>query len=361
MTQRTLDADKDAPSADAPVARATPAARAGDRAIGAWLLACAACVLAMVLVGGVTRLTRSGLSITQWEPVTGVLPPMGEAAWSDAFAQYKATPEFQAVNASMTLEGFKSIYLVEWGHRLLGRFAGLLFGVPLVWFVARRRLRGVKLVRLLAVFGLGGLQGAVGWWMVKSGLVDVPRVSPYRLATHLLFAVALLGLLVWYGLGELEPATAPDARAATLPRRLGAALVAAIAVTLTWGALMAGLHAGHVAPTFPTMNGAWIPPGMGGYERDLFENPITVHFAHRTLAYATALLAAAVVALAWRTRDALTRRRAVALAVLVGAQLTLGALTVLRHVRIDLASAHQVNAVLVLAAAVALVHRLRAR
>jgi cytochrome c oxidase assembly protein subunit 15 len=296
--------------------------------------------------------------------VTGVLPPIGDAAWNDAFAHYKATPEYSAVNAGMDLAAFKSIYLVEWGHRLLGRVAGLLFGVPLVVFVAKRRLRGARLVRLFAVFGLGGLQGAVGWWMVKSGLVDVPRVSPYRLAAHLLFAVALLGLLVWHAYDEIEPHEHPQPLGAGLgvARWLTRATIAAIVVTLTWGALMAGLHAGHVAPSFPTMNGEWIPAGMGGYERDVFENPMTVHFVHRMLAYVTATLAIVTAGIAWRsTRDALARRRAIALVLLVLAQIALGALTVLRHVRIDLASTHQVNAVLVLACAVMLLHRLRVR
>ena len=331
-----------------------------DRAVGIWLLACAACVVAMVLVGGVTRLTRSGLSITQWDPVTGVLPPIGAHAWEEAFARYRATPEFQTVNTGMDLEGFRSIYLVEWGHRLLGRASGLVFGLPLVWFAVKGRLRGARLLRLVGVFALGGLQGAVGWWMVKSGLVDVPRVSPYRLATHLLFAVSILALLVWHAQRELDPETAPTG-AVTLPRRLAAVAIGAVVVTLTWGALMAGLHAGHVAPSFPTMNGAWIPAGMGGIERDALENPITVHFVHRMLAYGTAAIAIAAAVAAWRaTPDALVRRRAGWLVLLVAGQITLGALTVLSHVRIDLASAHQVNAALLLACAVMLAHRLRA-
>lgn len=335
----------------------------GDRAIGVWLVVCAAFVLAMVLAGGVTRLTRSGLSITQWEPVTGIVPPIGDAAWRDAFAQYEATPEFRAVNADMDLAAFKNIYLIEWGHRLLGRVAGLFFGLPLVWFVARRRLRGRRLVRLAAVFGVGGLQGAVGWWMVRSGLTDVPRVSPIRLATHLLFAVALLGLLAWYAADELDPPDAPAATSGGLaaPRRLTEGLLVALVATLGWGALMAGLHAGYVAPTFPTMNGAWIPPGMGWSPPDLFENPVTVHFLHRTLAYASAALALATAAAAWRSsHDAIVRRRAVALAVVVVGQLALGAFIVLWHVPLALASAHQVNAMLVFSCALVLLHRLRA-
>lgn len=330
----------------------------GDRAVGVWLLACGACVIAMVVVGGITRLTRSGLSITEWNLVTGVLPPIGDSAWADAFSRYQATPEYRAVNSGMDLAAFKSIFLVEWAHRLLGRISGLVFGVPMLWFLVRRRVRGVRLARLIGVFALGGLQGAVGWWMVKSGLVDIPRVSPYRLATHLLFAVAILGALVWLALDELD--TRRAAIASTSARRVARALLVAIVVTLTWGALMAGLHAGLVAPTFPTMNGAWVPPGMGGAERDVFENPITVHFIHRMLAYLTAALAIATAVLAWRASlDPILRRRAGFLALLVAAQITLGALTVLRHVPIGLASAHQVNAVIVFACAVALLHRLR--
>lgn len=332
----------------------------GDRAVGLWLLTCAACVVAMVLVGGVTRLTRSGLSITEWNPVAGALPPMGAHAWEEAFARYRATPEFQTVNHGMDLAAFQRIFLVEWGHRLLGRIAGFVFAVPLVVFAVKGRLRGARLGKLAGIFGLGALQGAVGWWMVKSGLVDVPRVSPYRLATHLLFAVALLALLIWHARDELDTSE-PAPGATSLARRLAALAIGAVVVTLTWGALMAGLHAGHVAPTFPTMNGAWVPVGMGSIERDALENPITVHFVHRLLAYGTAAIAIAAAVTAWRaTPDALVRRRATWLVLLVVGQVTLGALTVLSHVRIDLASAHQVNAALLLACAVTLVHRLRA-
>lgn len=352
---------------DARTRRASPGTgtRArGDRAVGVWLLVCAACVLSMVLAGGITRLTHSGLSITQWQPVTGTIPPIGEPAWSDAFARYKATPEYQAINAGMDIAGYKQIYLVEWGHRLLGRATGVVFAVPLVWFFARRRVRGARLLRLCAVFGLGGLQGAVGWWMVRSGLEGVPRVSPFRLAAHLLVAVVLLGLLVGYALDELDPPGAPAARADRLlwARRLATALLGALGATLVWGALMAGLHAGHVAPTFPTMNGAWIPPGMGDHARDLFENPTTVHFLHRALGYSTAALALATAGVAWRaSRDALVRRRALALALLVATQLVLGVLTVLGHVPVLLAVVHQGNAMLLVACAVMLLRRTRAR
>lgn len=328
-----------------------------DRSIGLWLLGCTLTVLIMVLVGGLTRLTHSGLSITEWNVVTGVLPPLGADAWDRAFSLYQASPEYAHVNHGMSLGEFQEIFLVEWAHRLIGRLVGLVFGLPLLYFALRRRISGPRLLKLLGILSLGGLQGLVGWWMVKSGLVDVPRVSPFRLATHLLLAVALFGLLLWQALGDLERDPPPS-----LPSRmrvLSGATIGLLFITLGWGALMAGLHAGLVAPSFPTMNGAFVPAALKG-GLGIVEDPLTVHFIHRGLAYASAVLALGLCfTTLGSTTDRPARRWAIGLGVLVLLQVGLGALTVLHRVPIGLASLHQVNAVLVFGCAVALLHRCR--
>lgn len=344
-----------------------------SRAVAAWIFAVAAMVLAMVVVGGVTRLTRSGLSIVEWKPVTGALPPIGEGAWLAEFAKYQASPEYRQVNHGMSLEAFKSIFLVEWFHRLLGRLIGVVTFVPLVVFAVRKRLGRRRAGQLGALFLLGGVQGALGWFMVKSGLVDLPRVSPYRLTAHLLMALAIFCGLIWVGLEELG---ALDERAPSAPRRAappllartrrwGTALLVATVLTISWGGFMAGLHAGHVAPTFPTMNGLWIPNGLLGDAPGLatpFENAVAVHFLHRLLAYATAAIAiaagVAALAAARATQGGDRRLRAAAVSVIgaVALQIALGALTVLQHVPVWLASWHQGNGALLLGLSVALLH-----
>ncbi len=326
------------------------------RLVAIWIFTCAAMVLAMVVVGGVTRLTRSGLSIVEWKPITGALPPLTNEQWLAELAKYQASPEYKQVNAGMSLDAFRSIFLVEWFHRLLGRLVGVLTLVPLVLFAARRMLTKRRVAQLGGLFLLGGLQGALGWFMVKSGLVDVPRVSPYRLTAHLLMALAIFAGLLWAGLDELTGERPREARA---PRSV-AALVATAAVTIAWGGLMAGLHAGHVAPTFPTMNGSWIPEGLAGSTPGLatpFESAVAVHFLHRLLAYATAIVGAVAATKVLRApHGRLARGGAIAVLAIVALQITLGALTVLRHVPVWLAAWHQANGALVLGAAVVLAH-----
>ena len=234
--------------------------RARPRALMWWLYGVAALIVVMVAVGGITRLTESGLSITEWKPVTGTLPPLSEAAWQAEFAKYQKIPQFQAHNADMTLAGFKAIYFWEYVHRLLGRVIGMAFALPLLWFALRRQIPRGYGVRLVALFALGGLQGALGWLMVKSGLSVRTEVAPLMLATHLLTALFTLGGLLWTALDLRALARAPLAppRGARLT---GVALVAlaALGVQLFYGALMAGLRAGHAAADWPLMNGrlAW--------------------------------------------------------------------------------------------------------
>ena len=321
----------------------------------------AALVLAMVIVGGATRLTESGLSITEWKLVTGVLPPLSEPSWQAEFDKYKQIPQFTHMNADMTLAGFRTIYFWEWGHRLLGRLLGFAFAVPLAFFWLRGRLTPGLKVTLLALLGLGGLQGAVGWWMVKSGLADRVEVSQYRLALHLLLAALTFTSLVWVATG-LRPA-APEAQ----PPRLRVAALALLAVTLLQiglGALVAGLRAGLTYNTWPLMDGRLIPPWADltrqapGWS-NFFENVTTVQFDHRMTAYALVALA---LWHAWDARRTLpgasVARRGSVIAALVGAQAALGVATLLLAAPLHAALAHQALAMLVLG--MAAVHARRA-
>ncbi|KAB2961921.1 MAG: heme A synthase, partial [Thermoanaerobaculia bacterium] len=324
------------------------------RAIGLWLLACCVALAALVVVGGLTRLTRSGLSIVEWRPVTGVLPPLGEAAWEEAFAQYRETPEYRLVNAGMSLAQFKGIYGWEYAHRLLARAVGVLFLVPLLVFALRRRIDRALAVRLGGVFALGLAQGAMGWYMVASGLVDEPRVSHLRLAAHLGLALALFAALFWLALDQLRARreTRPSSARRGSLAALATALVALVFVQTLAGALVAGTHAGLAFSDFPLMGGAWIPPGMGSLptlRENLLDNVVTLHFTHRALAWA--LLALSGVFL-WRVlRDRRApglRPAAVRLGVALALQFALGVATVVLRVPLALAAAHQAGAVLVL-------------
>ena len=260
-----------------------------DRTIAKWLFAVAALVFCMIVVGGATRLTDSGLSITEWKPIMGAIPPLSGADWDIAFEKYKEIPEFHRVNKDMTLEGFKSIFWWEWAHRFLGRIIGLAFAVPLLVFWQRGMLRPGSGPKLLGVLALGGLQGAIGWYMVSSGLVDRVDVSQYRLALHLGVAFLILGCLVWLALDHWS--IDPDVEDAVLTpgqRKMAVALVAAIFLQVLLGALVAGLKAGLAYNTWPDMNGAVIPAGMGElspWYLNIFENVTPVQFNHRLMAY----------------------------------------------------------------------------
>jgi cytochrome c oxidase assembly protein subunit 15 len=284
------------------------AATTTRRAVGWWLLVMAALVVVQVVLGGITRLTDSGLSITEWKPLLGVIPPTTDAEWSEAFAKYQQIPQFQQLKSHLTPQEFRFIYFWEWFHRLWGRMLGVAFAVPLVVFWRRGLLEGLR-TRLLVLFGLGGLQGLMGWVMVASGLQDLVYVSHLRLAAHFMLAMLLLTALVWVGVEQLGLPGAPVAS-----RRLQTAtrvLFGALALQLTMGALMAGLKAALFAPTWPTINGAWIPSFNGGW---WWNDPLAIHLVHRTLAY---LVALAVVAWWWASRAVLSGARHVALGLVV--------------------------------------------
>ncbi len=325
------------------------------RALARWLFGVAGLVLLMVIVGGITRLTESGLSITEWKPVTGALPPLSDAAWQAEFDKYRTTVQYQALNRGMSLADFQVIYFWEWAHRLLGRMVGLAYALPLAWFAWRRVIPAGYGPRLVALLALGGLQGAIGWWMVQSGLWSGVAVSHLRLAVHLLLALTILAGLVWTALDLLALDRRRDSRPARL-RPLSIVAGTLLFVQLLLGALVAGLRAGHAARDWPLMNGRFFPEGVaahGSWLATLTGDPFLTHFLHRWWAFVAAaglvVLAAAVVR---RGAAAGGGRAALALVGLVGAQILLGILTVVSGVELWLAVAHQgVGAALVAAAA----------
>ena len=327
--------------------------RSTDRAVGVWLLVCCFLVFAMVVLGGVTRLTGSGLSMVRWAPLSGAIPPITAAAWEAEFNHYQQSPEFQQVNHQMTVNEFKTIFYVEYFHRLLGRAIGLVFLVPFLVFLWRGRIRRALIPKLSLVFVLGGLQGLLGWYMVKSGLVDVPRVSPYRLTAHLIVAVAIYAYLFWAALGLLSERSP---RSTVSPLARGAiGITAMIVVTILSGGFVAGLKAGHAFNTFPLMGGQWIPAGYRVAEPfwlNFFETIPAVQFNHRWLAITTFVLVLLFALRAWRD-DALRMYRAAVgvLAMLALIQVSLGISTLVLHVPVVLAAAHQGAALALLTAA----------
>jgi cytochrome c oxidase assembly protein subunit 15 len=321
------------------------------RAIRLWLYAVAALVVAMVLIGGATRLTESGLSITEWQPVMGVVPPLNAAQWQDEFEKYQAIPQYRALNRGMSLDAFKTIYWWEWTHRLIGRTIGAVFLLPLLWFLWRGWIGPPLRTRLWLIFGLGALQGAVGWWMVASGLVHRVEVSQYRLATHLVLACIIYIAILWTAqrLDERSSSPAPGVVRATAN-----GLLVLVLCQIYLGALVAGLRAGYVYNTWPLIDGSFIPSSARLFFdtplwRNFFENTLTVQFDHRMLAYAIWI---AALIHAFNTVRSVTERTAVvgavALAVAVTLQAALGIATLLMVVPLPLALLHQAMAMIVL-------------
>ena len=335
-----------------------------DRAVRWWLFSVAALIAIMVLVGGATRLTESGLSIVEWKPVTGALPPLNEAQWTQAFEGYKTIPQYRELNAGMNLSEFKTIFWWEWSHRLLGRVIGAVYLLPFLFFLWRGMLGTELKRRLWLIFGLGALQGAVGWWMVASGLSQRVEVSQYRLATHLVLALVIFAAIVWTLRRLTErPQFTPYARL----RITSLALLALVFLQLYFGALVAGLRAGRVYNTWPEIDGALIPSAARlffeePWWRNLFDNTLTVQFEHRMTAYALLVLALlhATDAMAARAGTAIVRG-AWWLVAAITLQATLGILTLLHQVPIDLALSHQAVAIVVLTLAIFQAERLTAR
>ena len=327
----------------------------------AWLLAVAALVFLMVGVGGATRLTGSGLSITEWQPIVGTVPPLSQADWLEAFAKYQQIPQDHHVNRGMSLDAFKAIFWWEWTHRFLGRLIGAVFLLPFLFFLAAGQMPRALLGRLSGIFALGALQGFIGWYMVRSGLADRVDVSQYRLALHLGLAIAIFGALIWVALSvdarEGRPTAARDARVGG-----AAAIMLLVLVQILLGALVAGLKAGASYNTWPLMDGRLVPDGLGAMEPwylNLFENALTVQFNHRLVAYAL------VVATLWHvwnlrgTRDSRVRLTTAALAAAMLTQAALGIATLLGQVPLALGLAHQAGAAAVFGLAVWHLYALR--
>ena len=339
--------------------------RDASPAVAGWLFTVAGLVAAMILIGGITRLTDSGLSMVEWRPWSGILPPLTQGEWERVFALYRESPEFRHLNFWMSLDDFKRIFWWEFIHRVWGRLIGLAYGLPLIWFWWRGAIPTGLKPRVLVLLALGGAQGMIGWWMVKSGLVNDPAVSQYRLATHLMMAMLILGLLIWTALDARRPARAATGAAATGDRgaRRGALICLTLLVTtIAAGAFVAGLDAGLAYNTFPLMDGQWVPPGyldQDPWWRNHLENTASVQFNHRVLATVTA---AAIIAnwlyLRGRPVAASARGWAALAAALAGGQFALGVAVILLAVPVALGALHQLVAVALFAAMVTLVHGL---
>lgn len=336
-----------------------PLAGRTEHLVARWLLICCALVFALVVIGGITRLTHSGLSIAEWQPVVGTIPPLSDGDWQEAFQKYRETPEFKRVNPDMTLAGFKRIFWWEYFHRLLGRLIGAAFLLPFLWFAFRGQVpRGLGW-KLAGIFALGGLQGALGWYMVQSGLVDDPRVSPYRLTAHLGLALFIYAAMLWIALDLLSRRTVSSPGL----RRFSAALAVLVFAMSLSGGLVAGTRAGLAYNTFPLMDGHFVPPEILSIEPwylNFFSNMATVQFEHRLLAWLLAIL----VPWFWfrvRRTAAPPRARLGAdlLLLALALQIALGIATVLNAAPLPLAAAHQAGALLLFTAALYTAHALR--
>jgi len=325
--------------------------------VAIWLIGCAALVYAVLIVGGITRLTHSGLSIVEWQPLIGALPPMSDHAWAALFEKYRATPEYKLLNSGMTLGAFKQIFWWEYSHRLMGRLVGLVLLLPLLWFIRSGAVSGRLAWRLAVIFALGAMQGALGWYMVASGLVDNPRVSPLRLAAHLGLALLIIGALLW---------TAWDLWSAPARRRrvpgVAAATVAVVFLMALTGALVAGTKAGFAFNTFPLMDGSVAPPGlmqMSPWYLNFVQNVATIQFVHRAIAWT---LIALVPTLWWWIRRSVpaptARVESNLMLAALALQVALGISTLLSIVALPLAAAHQAGAVLLYAACLWTAHAL---
>ncbi|MEJ0072453.1 MAG: COX15/CtaA family protein [Pseudomonadota bacterium] len=332
------------------------------RAVGWWLIVCCGLIFAMVVIGGVTRLTESGLSIVTWEPIGGAIPPLDQADWQRLFADYQHSPQYRQVNQGMGLDEFRTIFWWEYVHRLWGRLIGLAFLAPLLWFAATGRLARRLRLPLAGIFVLGGLQGALGWWMVASGLRDVPWVSPYRLTAHLGLALLIYAATLWIALDLLRPRAA----AATAGLRRGArALLALVFTTILAGGFVAGTDAGLIYNSFPWMGDGLIPPDYRnpalGFLQNALENHPAVQFHHRVLAITTVVVVAAFWLAARRHALAPPARHALAgLLAMALLQAGLGISTLLLHVPVALAALHQAGAVALLTLALLTAHALSA-
>ena len=337
-----------------------------NKQIAIWLLVCCATIFAMIILGGVTRLTGSGLSMVQWEPIMGVLPPLSHAEWQETFRLYQQFPEYKVKNFAMSLDEFKSIFWFEYAHRILGRSIGIIFLLPFLFFLVKGKIQRSLTPKLVAMFVLGGLQGLMGWYMVKSGLVDDPHVSQYRLTAHLGLAIVIYAYMFWVALDLLYPDINDGARMANRPLAgVSLTITVLIFITALSGGFVAGTRAGFAFNTFPLMDGRLIPVGLFDLSpvwRNFFENIVTVQFDHRVLAMVLLLVIPVFWGVARSTEQ--ENRIRTGLHLLLAAlalQLTLGISTLLMVVPVSLAAAHQGGAIILLTASLFVSHQLRGR
>jgi len=334
-----------------------------SRPVAAWLFGVALLVFTMVVVGGATRLTGSGLSITEWKPLSGVVPPMSTAAWRTDFALYQATPQYQRVNRGMSLEAFKTIFWWEWTHRFLGRLVGAAFAIPFIGFLATRSMPARLIWRCTLLLLLGALQGLVGWWMVASGLEDRVTVAPERLATHLGLALILFGALIWTGMEAWSGQPRERGKLNDGWRPASIAFLGAVFLQCLLGALVAGNQAGLIDNDWPLMNGYFFPPDYAGasFWATLAHSAPAVQFNHRIVAYAVVIAAVGIAGAGLNSRVLMGQSRGLALAVGIVAvfQALVGVITLMAHAPLSLAMAHQAGAALLLAIATALAWRVR--
>ena len=335
-----------------------------DRQISDWLLCCLLLIFIMVVLGGVTRLTGSGLSMVNWHPVHGVVPPLTAEHWLEEFSSYQQSPEYQKINRDMSVEDFKSIFWFEYSHRLLGRLIGLVFLLPFLYFWWRNKLKSGLTPKLMIMFALGGLQGLLGWYMVKSGLVSNPHVSQYRLTAHLLSAILIYGFILWtiLDLRGRNYYRAIQQSTVAAWRKMSLGLMVLLLTTIVSGGFVAGLKAGMIFNTFPLMNGEWIPEGVAAlspWYLNLFENKVTVQFAHRLLAITTGLLL-----FGWyikgriRFEDPAIKLSFKLVGMMVIIQVVLGISTLLTQVPVWLGAMHQAGALLLFSVMLINVHAL---
>jgi len=314
-----------------------------------WYWSGATLVFLILVIGGITRLTGSGLSMTDWKPIMGSIPPITEAQWEDAFEQYKQFPEYQQVNRGMSLGEFQFIFFWEYLHRMIGRFIGFVFIIPFGWFLVKKKFDSVQLKRAVILLTIGVGQGLMGWYMVQSGLIDVPHVSPYRLAAHLSLAFVIFGCCVWFALDLKSRRNSPGTGSSELRKWLWAFMVLLFA-QIIWGALVAGHHAGHIYNTFPKMNQFWVPPELWLMEpwiMNIFENMVTVQWIHRVLATLLVLIVIAISVRAYQNDTTFAVKKwSIALLAALLAQYAIGVYTLVYHVPVWLGVAHQAFAMI---------------
>lgn len=333
-----------------------------SKAVMYWLYIFAGFVTFLVVFGGFTRLTRSGLSIVEWNPINGTVPPMANHEWEAEFAKYKETPEYQLINKGMTLEEYKYIFYIEWFHRLIARVAGLIYAIPVFYFLFRKTIPFKEFGIYFVMGSLFILQAFMGWFMVASGLVDRPAVSHFRLTAHLMLALTLFSLAIWTATGHRYGFHDTTKKAKwSLPSKLVLATLIFLVIQIAYGGMTAGLKAGHVSDTWPLMFGKLIPPNLFNSWINIFETPQTIVFIHRWLAWLGVLLIPLVIYYVRKQNyPADIQKGLIWLLVVVTVQIVLGVLTVLSYVNIVIALMHQANAILLLGLAVFFIHRFRA-